>query len=105
MSDTGPPKPFNPTWLTVAAIVVTGVISGSVNTALNSRDVVELRARQDATDARVSNIEKRFTDEQLATGKTLVALQKDVETANKTLTSIQNALMIRPATVAAAPSP
>lgn len=93
------PAPFNPGWLTAGLVVLTGVISGSVNTALNSRDVAELRSRQDALEGRVSVVEKRFSEEQLATGKTLVALQKDVETANKALASIQAALMVRPATV------
>lgn len=94
-----PRQPFNPTWITAAYVVAAGLIAGivsvSVGTALNQRDNAEIRARQDATEARVAVIEKRFTDEQLATGKTLVALAKDVEQANKTLSSIQSALMVR----------
>lgn len=88
-------KPFNPAWLTPVLVVLTGVISGSSATALNSRDNAENRARMDAVETRVAVVEKRFSDEQLATGKTLVALAKDVESANKTLASIQQALMVR----------
>lgn len=99
------PTPFNPGWLTPALVILTGVISGSVNTALNARDVSELRSRQDNMEGRVAVIEKRFSEEQLATGKTLVALQKDVETANKALASIQAALMVRAAPIASTPTP
>jgi hypothetical protein len=99
MSDAPKPTPFNPTWITAVYVVTAGVVAGivsvSVGMALSQRDSVELRARQEATEARVAVIEKRFSEEQLATGKTLVALAKDVETANKTLASIQQALMVR----------
>lgn len=89
-------RPFNPTWLTVAAIVLTGVISGTTSSAVNARDIAEIQSRQSATDVRVAAIEKRFAEEQLSTGKALVGLQKDMDQANKTLTSIQQALMMRP---------
>lgn len=90
------PRPFNPTWLTFGAIVLTGVISGSVNTALNSRDGAEFREFRAAQEKWNATMERRMSDEQLSTGKTLVALAKDVESANKTLASIQQALMVRP---------
>lgn len=87
-------KPFNPTWLTVAAIVMTGVITTSVNIAVNSRDVGDVRARQDATDARVTTIERRLSDDKLATREALVGLQKDMDRANKTLDGLDQALRV-----------
>jgi len=99
MSDAPKPPPFNPTWVSVCLVVLTGVISGSVSTALNARDAADFRDFKADQQRWNAVMEKRFADEQLATGKTLVALSKDVETANKTLTSIQQALMVRPAQV------
>lgn len=97
------PAPFNPGWISalyaVAAGVISGIVAVCVYMAVSAQRDAEMRSRQDALESRVSVIEKRFSEEQLATGKTLVALQKDVETANKALASIQAALMVRPATV------
>jgi hypothetical protein len=100
------PRPFNPTWLTVAAIVLTGVITTSVNVAVNGREVGDVRARQEATEVRVTALERRLSDSDLNNGKALVGLQKDMETANKTLTAIQNALLGRgAATLSLSPTP
>lgn len=99
-------RPFNPTWLTVAAIVLTGVITTSVNVAINSREVGDVRSRQDATESRVTALERRQSEEALVNGKALVGLQKDMETANKTLSAIQQALLVRgTTTLSASPSP
>lgn len=88
-------KPFNPTWLTVGAIVMTGVISGSVNTALNSREAEDSRAFRLQQEKWNAAMERRMSEADLTTGKAIVALSKDVEAANKTLASIQQALMVR----------
>jgi hypothetical protein len=98
VSDEAPVRQgFNPTWLTVGAIVLTGVISGSVNTALNSRDAEDSRAFRIQQEKWNAAMERRMSDADLTTGKAIVALSKDVEVANKTLASIQQALMVRPA--------
>lgn len=96
MTDAAPkPTPFNPGWLTPALVVITGIISGSVNTALNSREAEDSRAFRLQQEKWNTAMERRMSDTDLTTGKALVALTKDVETANKTLASIQQALMVR----------
>jgi len=92
--------PFNPTWITAIAVVLTGVISGSVNTALNSRDAQDFREFRAAQLKWNDAMERRVSDDQLATSKVLVGLTKDVERANDALKSIQQALMVRPSATA-----
>lgn len=98
-TDAPKPTPFNPGWLTPALVVLTGIISGSVNTALNAREAEDSRAFRAQQEKWNAAMERRMSDTDLSTGKTLVALAKDVESANKTLASIQQALMIRPSQI------
>jgi hypothetical protein len=92
MSDAAKPLPFNPTWLMVGIVTLSHVamVGGWY------RDTADLREWRAAQEKWNSTIERRLSDGELATGKTLVALAKDVEAANKTLASIQQALMVRP---------
>lgn len=99
------PPPFNPTWLTVAAIVLSGLLSGAISQAVTSRDVSDLRVRQDADEAWKTGIERRLADDKLATREVLVGLSKDVETANKALVAIQQALMVRGAATLSSHNP
>ena len=89
------PKPassFNPTWVMVAIAAISHIamVGGWY------RDTADLREFKAAQEKWNAAMERRLSEEQLATGKTLVALQKDVETANRTLNSIQQSLMVRP---------
>lgn len=92
MIDAAPkPLPFNPTWLMVGIVALSHVamVGGWY------RDTADLREWRAAQEKWNANIERRLSDTDLTTGKALVALTKDVETANKTLASIQQALMVR----------
>lgn len=104
-TDVPRPTPFNPTWITAVAVIVTGLVSGSVSTALNSQGIMDLRRGLEAHDARITALERRSQENELAVGKTLVALSKDVETANKTLTAIQQALLVRGAATLSSNTP
>lgn len=90
--------PFNPGWITAVYAVVGGVVAGVVSTAVTlavtSRDVSDLRTRQDADDAWRAGIERRISDDKLTSSNALVALQKDMERANKTLDSLDQALRV-----------
>lgn len=94
MSEVPKPPAFNPTWLTVGAIVATGIISGSVSSAVTSERVERLTARVDAAEARDAAIERRLSDDKLITREALVGLQKDMDRANKTLDSLDQALRV-----------
>lgn len=85
---------FNPTWIMVGIVCLSHVamVGGWY------RDTADLREWRTAQEKWNASIERRLADGELATGKTLVALAKDVEAANKTLASIQQALMVRPGT-------
>lgn len=87
---------LNAAWMPVVLVLSTGIVSGSVNIALNSRESQENREFREyqrqwnaATDARISS-------DKLETRETLVALKKDMESALKGVASIQQALMVRP---------
>lgn len=87
---------LNPGWLNFGAIVVSGLISGSVAQALNSRDAEEnrnFRAQQREWNA---SIEARISSDKLETRETLVGLKKDMDSALRGVASIQQALMVRP---------
>lgn len=107
MADATPQKaPFNPTWASVALVILTGVISGSVSTALNSRDAADFREFRAAQEQWNATMERRMSANELDTGKTLVALSKDVERMGSAIASIQQALMVRPSPAAyASPNP
>lgn len=94
MSDTPKPPPFNPAWITAVAVVATGLISGSVSGAVTSERVERLTARVDASEARDAAIERRLADDKLITREALVGLQKDMDRANKTLDSLDQALRV-----------
>lgn len=87
---------LNPTLVPVVLILSTGIVSGSVSTALNSRDAQDGRDFQKYQMAWNASMEAKFNDQRNFTEKTLVGLQKDVESANKTLSQIQSAMMGRP---------
>lgn len=95
MSDT-PPKttPFNPTWITAVYVVVGGVVAGAVSGALTSDRVDRLSVRMDAAEARDVAFERRLSDDKLITREALVGLQKDMDRANKTLDSLDQALRV-----------
>jgi outer membrane murein-binding lipoprotein Lpp len=86
--------PFNPTWITAAAVVVTGILSGTVSGAVTSERVERLSVRMDAAEARDATIERRLADDKLATREALVGLQKDMDRANKTLDGLDQALRV-----------
>lgn len=90
---------FNPTWLMVGIVGLSHVamVGGWY------RDTADLREWRAGQEKWNSTIERRMADADLTTGKAIVALSKDVEVANKTLASIQQALMVRPAQLSSHP--
>ena len=87
---------INPGWLNFGAIVISGLISGSVAQALNSRDAEENRTFRVQQREWNASIEARISSDKLETRETLVGLKKDMESALKGVASIQQALMVRP---------
>jgi len=91
---------FNPGWLNFGAILVSGLISGSVSLALNSRDAEENRNFRVEQRQWNAAIEARISSDKLETRETLVGLKKDMESALKGVASIQQALMVPPSSSA-----
>lgn len=87
---------LNAAWMPVVLVLSTGVVSGSVNIALNSRESQENREFREYQRQWNSTIETRISNDKLETRETLVALKKDMESALKGVASIQQALMVRP---------
>lgn len=87
---------LNQAWMPVVLVLSTGVVSGSVSIALNSRDAQESREFRETQRAWNASIEARIAGDKLETRETLVALKKDMESALKGVASIQQALMVRP---------
>ena len=87
---------LNAAWMPVVLVLSTGIVSGSVSIALNSRESQENREFREYQRQWNAATEARISGDKLETRETLVALKKDMESALKGVASIQQALMVRP---------
>lgn len=94
MSEEKAKAPFNPTWVTIALVIGSGLISGITSSAINSRDVAELRTWRTEVDQRHAQVERRFAEIEKTGAVANVAFQKDLEALSKGISEIRGALMV-----------
>ncbi len=94
MSEEKAKPAFNPTWVMVAIAIGSGGVSGITSSAINSRDVAELKVKSVEAEQRFMQIERRFAENEKTGAVATVALQKDLEALSKGMSEIRGALMV-----------
>lgn len=111
MSTADPQKPPTlsaanfPAWAMLVVALGSGVVSGATTSAVTSRDVTDLRARQDADDAWKASTDKRLAEVDKSSAVSNAKIEKDLETLKTGIQDLRSALMGGRPTVVTTPTP
>lgn len=94
-----------PAWALLAVALGSGVVSGATTSAVTSRDVSDLRQRQDADDAWKASTDKRLAEVDKSSAVSNAKIEKDIESMKTGISDLRSALMGGRAPVAASPTP
>lgn len=85
-----------PAWVMLIVVLGSPVVTAFTTSALTSREVSELRTRQDADDAWKAATEKRLAEGEKVNAVSSAKVEKDLEALKTGILSLQSALMVNP---------